>query len=52
LFSPNETREAQAEHWREMADLVENLEQHNFLNNDVSMHIWNKHGSLGDAEQD
>jgi hypothetical protein len=51
LFPPTETREAQAQHWRETADLVENLEQHNSLKNAVSMHIWNKHGSLGDAEQ-
>jgi Plant transposon protein len=50
LFLPTETREAQAEHWRETTDLVENTEQHNSLQTAVASHIWNKYGSLGEAE--
>jgi hypothetical protein len=50
IFSPTETREAQAKHWRETADLVENIEQHISLRNAIASHIWNKHGSLDAAE--
>jgi Plant transposon protein len=50
LFLLTETREAQTEHWRETADLVENNEQHNSLQTAVASLIWNKYGSLGEAE--
>jgi Plant transposon protein len=45
LFSPAETRQAKAEHWRQTADLVEDSEQHFLLKNAISSHLWNKHGS-------
>jgi Plant transposon protein len=45
LFSPAKTRQAQTEHWRETADLVENTEHHFTLKRAIANHLWNKHGT-------
>jgi hypothetical protein len=49
-FAPAETRKAQAIHWRETSDLVENMEQHFYLKNAIANYLWNKHGSGDDDE--
>jgi Plant transposon protein len=45
LLSPAKTRQAQAQHWRGTADLVENTEHHFKLKRAVANHLWNKHGA-------
>jgi hypothetical protein len=49
-FAPADTREAQAMHWCETADLVENKEQHFSLKNAIATYLWNKLDSVDDDE--
>jgi hypothetical protein len=48
VFSPAVTREEQAMHWRETADLVENKAQHLSLKNAIATHLWSLYGSSGE----